>query len=82
LFSKFTNNFSNCNNDIKSILIEISIIAHDSKKAEIIDFVYAHKELSHHKNIKLVATGMTGLKAEQVVFQVLRLLCCPLGGDA
>ena len=62
--------------------MEIAIIAHDGKKAEMVQFLNEHKELLHQKEITLVATGTTGLKVEKVGFKVHRLLSGPLGGDA
>lgn len=62
--------------------MEIAIIAHDGKKAEMVQFLNEHKELLHQKEINLVATGTTGLKVEKVGFEVHRLLSGPLGGDA
>lgn len=62
--------------------MEIAIIAHDGKKAEMVQFLMEHKSILVHKNITLVATGTTGTKAEKAGFVVLKLMSGPLGGDA
>ena len=62
--------------------MEIAIIAHDGKKAEMVQFLMEHKSVLIHKNITLVATGTTGTKAEKAGFEILKLMSGPLGGDA
>jgi methylglyoxal synthase len=62
--------------------MEIAIIAHDGKKAEMVQFLMDHKELFLQDNIHLVATGTTGSKAIKAGFKVTPLLSGPLGGDA
>ena len=62
--------------------MEIAIIAHDGKKAEMVQFLNEHADILHRKEITLVATGTTGLKVEKVGFEVHKLLSGPLGGDA
>lgn len=62
--------------------MEIAIIAHDGKKAEMVQFLMEHKSTLLHKNISLVATGTTGTRAEKAGFEVLKVLSGPLGGDA
>ena len=58
----------------------IALVAHDHKKADLIDWaVYNKKVLIQHD---LVATGTTGkLIQEQLNYPVKRLLSGPLGGD-
>lgn len=58
----------------------IALIAHDHKKADLIDWAIYNKEvLVQHE---LVATGTTGkLLQEQLDYPVRRLLSGPLGGD-
>lgn len=58
----------------------IALVAHDHKKADLIDWViYNKKVLVQHD---LVATGTTGkLIQEQLNYPVKRLLSGPLGGD-
>ncbi|WP_104733657.1 methylglyoxal synthase [Hanstruepera ponticola] len=62
--------------------MEIAIIAHDGKKAEMVQFLNQHRDILHDKNISLVSTGTTGKKVEKAGFEVLRLLSGPMGGDA
>jgi methylglyoxal synthase len=62
--------------------MEIAIIAHDGKKAEMVQFLMEHKSILLHKNITLVSTGTTGTKAEKSGFEVKKMLSGPLGGDA
>lgn len=62
--------------------MEIAIIAHDGKKAEMVQFLNEHKAILHSKDISLISTGTTGSKVEKAGFKVKRLLSGPLGGDA
>ncbi len=62
--------------------MEIAIIAHDGKKAEMVQFLNEHKKVLLQKNFSLVSTGTTGKKVKKAGFEVLRLLSGPLGGDA
>lgn len=62
--------------------MEIAIIAHDGKKAEMVQFLNEHKTLLSDKNIQLFSTGTTGTKAEKAGFEVTKLLSGPYGGDA
>lgn len=62
--------------------MEIAIIAHDGKKADMVQFLNKNKTILIHENIKLIATGTTGSKAENAGFKVKKLLSGPLGGDA
>lgn len=62
--------------------LEIAIIAHDGKKAEMVQFLNEQKEVLHRKEIVLVSTGTTGARVEKAGFQVNKLLSGPLGGDA
>jgi methylglyoxal synthase len=62
--------------------MEIAIIAHDGKKAEMVQFLMDHKDFFLNNNIALVATGTTGSKAKKAGFNVTPLLSGPLGGDA
>lgn len=63
-------------------VLEIAIIAHDGKKADLIDFLINNSAVFQHKKIKLIATGTTGGKAEAAGFETSRMLSGPLGGDA
>ena len=62
--------------------MEIAIIAHDGKKAEMVQFLNEHRSILEQKGILLVCTGTTGEKAEKAGFEVTRLLSGPRGGDA
>ena len=67
---------------LQTIDMEIAIISHDGKKAEMVQFLNEHKTLLASKNIQLVATGTTGSKAEKAGFNVKKFLSGPYGGDA
>lgn len=62
--------------------MEIAIIAHDGKKADMVQFLNKNKELLLKDNLKIVATGTTGGRAEAAGFKVKKMLSGPLGGDA
>ena len=62
--------------------MEIAIIAHDGKKAEMVQFLNEQTEIFHKSEITLVSTGTTGSKVEKAGFAVTKLLSGPLGGDA
>jgi len=61
---------------------EVAIIAHDGKKAEMVEFLNKNKSILLSENIKLIATGTTGGKIENSGLKVRKLLSGPLGGDA
>lgn len=62
--------------------MEIAIIAHDSKKEDIVKFLIKNRDILQQEKINLIATGTTGGKAEAVGFKTRRMLSGPLGGDA
>ena len=62
--------------------MEIALIAHDGKKAEMVQFLNEHKAILHQKKIKLISTGTTGEKVKKAGFNVDAMLSGPLGGDA
>lgn len=62
--------------------MEIAIIAHDGKKADMVQFLNKNKTLLQHEKIKLIATGTTGSKAVNAGFKAKKMLSGPLGGDA
>ncbi|TDE28303.1 MULTISPECIES: methylglyoxal synthase [Flavobacterium] len=62
--------------------MEIAIIAHDVKKADLVQFLNKNKVILQEEKIKLIATGTTGSKAENSGFKVKKMLSGPLGGDA
>ena len=62
--------------------MEIAIIAHDGKKADMVQFLNKNKALLLKDNLKFIATGTTGGRAEAAGFKVKKMLSGPLGGDA
>ena len=62
--------------------MEIAIIAHDGKKADMVQFLNKNVVVLQNEKIKLVATGTTGSKAEKAGFKIKKMLSGPLGGDA
>ena len=60
----------------------IAIIAHDGKKAEMVQFLNEHADILHKNEIVLISTGTTGLKVKNAGFEVTALLSGPMGGDA
>lgn len=60
--------------------INIALIAHDGKKAEMVSFVARNHEFLD--KTKIYATGTTGSKIEAEGYDVEKLLSGPLGGDA
>lgn len=62
--------------------MEIAIIAHDGKKADMVQFLNKNMDILHKENIKIIATGTTGSKAEAAGIKVKKLLSGPMGGDA
>lgn len=61
---------------------EIAVIAHDGKKADMVQFLNKNKDILIEENIKLIATGTTGSKVESVGIKVKKMLSGPRGGDA
>lgn len=60
--------------------MNIALIAHDGKKAEMVGFVLSNfKKLEPHK---LWATGTTGTYVEKAGLEINKLLSGPKGGDA
>lgn len=49
---------------------EIAVIAHDGKKADMVQFLNKNKHILIEENIKLIATGTTGGKVESVGIKV------------
>jgi methylglyoxal synthase len=62
--------------------MEIAIIAHDGMKDKMVTFLAAHKDILVKEDVKLIATGTTGSRAEEGGFTVRKMLSGPLGGDA
>lgn len=59
---------------------KIGLVAHDNKKADLIEWAKFNRDLlAHHK---VYATGTTGIILEQVLgFEIHKLQSGPLGGD-
>ncbi|MGO1752431.1 MULTISPECIES: methylglyoxal synthase [Psychroflexus] len=62
--------------------MEVALIAHDGKKAEMVQFINEFQDFFTREDISLVSTGTTGLKVEKAGFKVTRFLSGPIGGDA
>lgn len=62
--------------------MEVALIAHDGKKAEMVQFINEFQDFFTREEITLVSTGTTGLKVEKAGFKVTRFLSGPIGGDA
>ncbi|MEP6930333.1 MAG: methylglyoxal synthase, partial [Flavobacterium sp.] len=62
--------------------MEIAIIAHDNKKADMVQFLIKNGIVLHHERVKLIATGLLGRSAENSGFKVIKMLPCSMGGDA
>ena len=62
--------------------MEIAIIAHDGKKAEMVSFLMQHLDVLKSKNIDLVSTGTTGTHTEKAGLKVQKFHSGPIGGDA
>jgi methylglyoxal synthase len=62
--------------------MEIAIVAHDGKKADMVQFLNKNKAILDNDFIKLIATGTTGSKAELAGFKIKKMLSGPQGGDA
>jgi methylglyoxal synthase len=62
--------------------MEIAIIAHDEKKADMVQFINKNIGILQKENVKLIATGTTGSKVEAVGIKVKKMLSGPMGGDA
>jgi len=60
--------------------MKIAIIAHDGKKAEMVQFLLDFK--AQLTKVDLVATGTTGSHVKKAGLDVSLLLSGPLGGDA
>ncbi|MDH3650802.1 MAG: methylglyoxal synthase [Saprospiraceae bacterium] len=60
--------------------MNIALIAHDGKKAELVSFVLQNKQL--FENSELYSTATTGRHMEQAGLKSHKLLSGPQGGDA
>ncbi len=57
--------------------MEIAIIAHDGKKAEMVQFLNQHKSKLQEKKITIISTGTTGNKVENAGIEVTKLFSGP-----
>lgn len=62
--------------------MKLAIIAHDGKKAEMVRFLTDHLEFLKRNDVKLVATGTTGMHVERAGLKVKKVASGPRGGDA
>jgi methylglyoxal synthase len=62
--------------------MKIAVIAHDGKKAEMVQFLINNHDILVAENISIIATGTTGYHAEQAGLKVEKMLSGPHGGDA
>ena len=63
--------------------MKIALVAHDGKKADMVDFVLKRLEFFSNSNFELVATGTTGsLLKKAGVKSIKTVNSGPLGGDA
>ena len=63
--------------------MKIALIAHDGKKADMVEFVLKRLEFFSNSNFELVATGTTGsLLKKAGVKSINTVNSGPLGGDA
>ena len=62
--------------------MKLAIIAHDGKKAEMVRFLTDHLEFLKRNDVKLVATGTTGMHVERAGLEVHKVASGPRGGDA
>ena len=62
--------------------MKIAVIAHDGKKAEMVQFLSDHLDIFKQEEVELIATGTTGSHAEKAGLAVERVMSGPMGGDA
>ena len=63
--------------------MNLALIAHDGKKADMVAFVMKRLEFFNNKEVEIVATGTTGGMIQRAgVDKVKTVLSGPLGGDA
>lgn len=62
--------------------IVVAIIAHDNKKADMVQFLNKNRIVLQDERMKLIATGILGGNAEKSGFKVVKMLPCSMGGDA
>ncbi len=59
-----------------------ALIAHDGKKAEMVQFLMKHIDFLKRADVQLVATGTTGSHVERAGLSVQKVASGPRGGDA
>lgn len=62
--------------------MNIVIIAHENKKADMVQFLIRNQIALKSQKINLITTGLLGENAESSGFRVTKLLPCSMGGDA
>ncbi|MEM7162656.1 MAG: methylglyoxal synthase [Bacteroidota bacterium] len=62
--------------------MNIALIAHDGKKAEMVAFINERRDIFQKDEISLTSTGTTGKHIENAGYKVEALESGPLGGDA
>lgn len=62
--------------------MELAIIAHDGKKAEMVNFLMRHVDVLRSNNVEIIATGTTGQFVEKAGLKVTKMQSGPSGGDA
>lgn len=62
--------------------MNIAVIAHDGKKADMVAFVMKRLDFFHRDDVTLVATGTTGSHITHAGLEVTCLQSGPKGGDA
>jgi methylglyoxal synthase len=62
--------------------IVVAIIAHDNKKADMVQFLDKNRIILQQERMKLIATGILGKNVEKSGFKVIKMLPGPMGGDA
>ncbi len=60
----------------------LAIIAHDSKKVDMVGFIRDNIDFFQRNNIHLIATGTTGSYLEKAGLEVEKMASGPYGGDA
>jgi len=64
-------------------MIKIALIAHDGKKASMVDFVLKRLDFFNRQDVDIVATGTTGsMIVNAGVEKAQRVASGPMGGDA
>jgi methylglyoxal synthase len=62
--------------------MNVAVIAHDNKKANMVSFVMKNMDFFQSEGVVIYATGTTGKHIEDAGLDVECLLSGPMGGDA